>query len=182
MVLTRKKDDDKDSKDKVEDSTNTEEQIADFAQTCNFLQLLNFGVQEANSFSPRAESKSELRSDGEVNFGDKYPNSYLDIYYPGDIEVERPTYIYWHGGGHIFGDKNLGDPLSPNSDASMHMLDYICKQGFNFISVNYCFAPEYRYPAQILQYDQVLDYLHKHSAELHLRRSYIYYSMDNAIN
>ena len=102
MVLTRKKDDDKDSKDKVEDSTNTEEQIADFDQTCNFLQLLNFGVQEANSFSPRAESKSELRSDGvyvktEVNFGDKYPNSYLDIYYPGDIEVDRPTYIYWHG-------------------------------------------------------------------------------------
>ena len=64
MVLTRKKDDDKDSKDKVEDSTNTEEQIADFVQTCNFLQLLNFGVQEANSFSPRAEAKSELRSDG----------------------------------------------------------------------------------------------------------------------
>ena len=179
VVLTRKKDDDKDSKDKVEDSTNTEEQIADFDQTCNFLQLLNFGVQEANSFSPRAESKSELRSDGvyvktEVNFGDKYPNSYLDIYYPGDIEEDRPTYIYWHGGGHIFGDKNLGDPLSPNSDVSMHMFDYICKQGFNFISVNYCFAPEYRYPAQILQYDQVLDYLKKHSAELHL-------NMNNAI-
>ena len=33
--------------------------------------------------------------------------------------------------------------------------------------MNYCFAPEYRYPAQILQYDQVLDYLNKHSAELH---------------
>ena len=52
-------------------------------------------------------------------------------------------------------------------------LRYICliifaNNGFNFISVNYCFAPEYRYPAQILQYDQVLDYLNKHSAELHL--------------
>ena len=58
VVLTRKKDDDKDSKDKVEDSTNTEKQIADFDQTCLFLQLLNFIGQEANSFSPRAEAKS----------------------------------------------------------------------------------------------------------------------------
>ena len=48
------------------------------------------------------------------------------------------------------------------------MFDYIYKQGFNFISVNYCFAPKYRYPAQIIQYDQVLDYLNKHASELNL--------------
>ena len=34
-------------------------------------------------------------------------------------------------------------------------------------SVNYCFAPEYRYPCQILQYNQTLDYLNKHAEELH---------------
>ena len=62
----------------------------------------------------------------------------------------------------------MGDPISPNSDTVMHMLDYICKKGFNLISVNYCFAPKYRYPAQILQYDQVLDYLNKHATELNL--------------
>ena len=48
------------------------------------------------------------------------------------------------------------------------MFDYIYKQGFNFISVNYCFAPKYRYPAQIIQYNQVLDYLNKHASELNL--------------
>jgi len=129
IELTRKKDENKDSKEQSEEKDtnptsiiNTDEQIADYDQ-----QLLNFGGKEANSFSPRAEPKSELRSDGvyyrtEVNFGSEYPNSYLDIYYPGAVEEDRPTYIYWHGGGHIFGDKNLGDPLSPNSDASMHML------------------------------------------------------------
>ena len=180
VVFTRQKDEDGKSKENNEENisdtiinSNTDEQISEYDQTCLFLQLLNFGGKEANSFSPRAEPKSELRSDGvyyrtEINFGTKYPNSYLDIYYPGDVKEDRPTYIYWHGGGHIFGDKNLGDPLSPNSDTSMHMFDYICKQGFNFISVNYCFAPAYRYPAQILQYDQVLDYLNKHSAELNL--------------
>ena len=180
VVLARKKDEDKDSKEKSGESaiapttiSHTEEQIAEYDQTCLLLQLLSLGGKEPNSFSPRAEPKSELRSEGvyfrtEVNFGTEYPNSYLDIYYPGAVDEDRPTYIYWHGGVHIFGDKNLGDPLSPNSDTSMHMFDYICKKGFNFISVNFCFAPTYRYPAQILQYDQVLDYLNKHSTELNL--------------
>ena len=123
------------------------------------LQKGAFGDIPANSFEPRNPPKEEIRSDGvtvktEVNYSDKFPNSFLDIYYPGPIDEDRPTFIYWHGGGHIFGDKNLGDPLSPNNDVSMHMYDYICKQGYNFISANYCFAPEYRYPAQILQYDQ----------------------------
>ena len=139
----------------------------------SFIQLSSFAGKEANSFSPRAEPNETLREDGvfvktDINFGNTFPNSYLDIYYPGPIEEDRPTYIYWHGGGHIFGDKNLGDPLSPNSDTSMHMFDYIYKQGFNFISVNYCFAPKYRYPAQIIQYNQVLDYLNKHASELNL--------------
>ena len=48
------------------------------------------------------------------------------------------------------------------------MLDYICKKGFNLISVNYCFAPKYRYPAQIIQYDQVWDYLNKYATELNI--------------
>ena len=30
------------------------------------------------------------------------------------------------------------------------------------------FCPKYKYPAQIIQYNQVLDYLNKHSTELHL--------------
>ena len=150
-----------------------EEELADYDKLCLLLQLGSFSGKEANSFSPRDEPKEGLREDGvyvrtEINFGKQFPNSYLDIYYPGPIKEDRPTYIYWHGGGHIFGDKNLGDPISPNSDTIMHMLDYICKKGFNLISVNYCFAPKYRYPAQIIQYDQVLDYLNKHATELNL--------------
>lgn len=146
----------------------------DYDRLCLALQKGAFGTAEANSFEPRAEAKEERRSDGayiktEVQFGTEFPNSYLDIYYAGaEIDETRPTFIYWHGGGHIFGDKNLGDPLSPNADLSAYLYEYIRSQGFNFISVNYCFAPEYRYPCQILQYDQTLDYLNKHAEELHL--------------
>ena len=176
LLVRQKNDDDDDEKEEQnpEPTTeNTQEEIAEYDKICLLLQLSSFAGKEANSFSPRAEPNETLREDGvfvktDINFGNTFPNSYLDIYYPGPIEEDRPTYIYWHGGGHIFGDKNLGDPLSPNSDTSMHMFDYIYKQGYNFISVNYCFAPKYRYPAQIIQYDQVLDYLNKHASELNL--------------
>ena len=157
----------------TDESTESEEEIAEYDKTCLFLQMLSFGGKEANSFEPRDNPKDETRIDGvivktEINYSSEFPNSYLDIYYPGPVEQDRPTFIYWHGGGHIFGDKNMGDPLSPTSDVLMHMFGHICKQGFNFISVNYCFAPEYRYPAQIVQYDKCLDYLNKHASELHL--------------
>ena len=106
-------------------------------------------------------------------YGTEYPNSYLDIYYPGALEENRPTYIYIHGGGFIFGDKNGGDPISPNADSFMYMLDYIYKKGYNLISVNYCFSPQYRYPIQIIQCLQSLDYLNKHASELHLNMNKI---------
>ena len=154
--------------------------LNNYDSICLALQKGAFPGMEANSFEPRAEAKEEQRTDGayihtEVQFGTEFPNSYLDIYYAGtEIDETRPTFIYWHGGGHIFGDKNLGDPLSPNADLSAYLYEYIRSQGFNFISVNYCFAPEYRYPCQILHYNQALDYLNTHAEELHL-------NMDNVV-
>ena len=158
VLVTNKNDEDSNKETIPQPEPEPTDELAEYDQLCLLLQISSFAGKEANSFSPRAEPNETLREDGvfvktDINFGNTFPNSYLDIYYPGPIEEDRPTYIYWHGGGHIFGDKNLGDPLSPNSDTSMHMFDYIYKQGFNFISVNYCFAPKYRYPAQIIQYD-----------------------------
>ena len=136
---------------------------------CLSLQSSSFPGKEANSFSLRDEPKDELREDNvyiktEVMYGTEYPNSYLDIYYPGALEENRPTYIYIHGGGFIFGDKNGGDPISPNADLFMYMFDYIHKIGYNLISVNYCLSPQYRYPIQIIQCLKSLEYLNKHAS------------------
>lgn len=64
-----------------------EEELAEYDKLCLLLQLGAFPGKEANSFSPRAKPKEELRSNGvyvrtEINFGEQFPNSYLDIYYP----------------------------------------------------------------------------------------------------
>ena len=104
VLLVRKKNDDDDEKEEQnpEPTTeNTQEEISEYDQLCLLLQLSSFAGKEANSFSPRAEPNETLREDGvfvktDINFGNTFPNSYLDIYYPGPIEEDRPTYIYWH--------------------------------------------------------------------------------------
>lgn len=127
----------------------------------------------ANSFDPRAESADTTGENGvrtvtEICYGETFPNSYLDISCAGEDGGSRPTLIYLHGGGHVYGDKSSGDPLCPYSEHTRDLLDELCLSGFNVVSLNYCFAPEYRYPCQILQLDGALKYLREHARELGL--------------
>ena len=46
------------------------------------------------------------RSD--VKYGETYPNSFADIWYPDDSGKKRPVVVYFHGGGFIFGNKSAG--------------------------------------------------------------------------
>ena len=129
---------------------------------------------EYNSFEPRAAYGERIREDGvvyvnDVCFGNEYPNSYLDIWYPDqNKKVKRPTIIYLHGGGFIFGDKVVGDPMAVGAGRDLDFCAAMTKRGFNAISANYCFAPEYRFPAQIKQIDQMLGYITRHAEELGL--------------
>ena len=100
ITCPKKNDDDDEKEEQNPEPTteNTQEEIAEYDQLCLLLQLSSFAGKKANSFSPRAEPNETLREDGvfvktDINFGNTFPNSYLDIYYPGPIEEDRPTYI-----------------------------------------------------------------------------------------
>ena len=120
-----------------------------------------------NSVEPRKTPGEHMLNDGviyvnDVCYGGKYPNSHLDIYYPdGDKTVKRPTVIYLHGGGFIFGDKVMGDPLAAETGRDSDFCAEVAKQGYNVISPNYALAPEYHFPVQLEQVDQLLSYLTK---------------------
>ena len=128
-----------------------------FAKTC--------AGAPANSFKPRNAPGEHLREDGvlyvnDVCYGEKYPNSHLDIYYPdGDKTKKRPTMIYLHGGGMIFGDKISGDPLAEGTGSDIAFCAEVAKKGYNVVSANYALAPEYRFPVQLEQVDKMLQYL-----------------------
>lgn len=124
-----------------------------------------------NSYDPEKPSQKTVLEDGKVyindiQYGKEYPNSYLDIWYPDeDSSKKRPTIVYFHGGGFIFGDKNTGDPLAKGESAAMDMLREIVSRGYNLVNCNYALAPEYRYPVQVRQVNQVMGFLREHAGE-----------------
>ena len=56
----------------------------------------------------------------DIRYSETYPNSYFDLWRPDDSGERRPTIVYFHGGGFIFGDKSTGDPLRTIQRRNIH--------------------------------------------------------------
>lgn len=117
---------------------------------------------QSNSFEPDTQTVATVvdgaRLTNDVEYGSTLPNSFLDIYIADDDpSISRPTYIVIHGGGWIVGDKTDGAPSGNSGGASWAgpMLD----AGYNVVSVNYAFAPSYRFPTQTIQLGQAMQFL-----------------------
>ena len=137
------------------------------------IQKLSAGtVNTINSYEPLGEPMEGVKDNGqyiitEIRYTDIYPNSFLDITYPdGNRETQRPTFIYFHGGGFFGGSKSVGDPLA-ESDATA-LLDDICAEGFNLVNIDYVLVPEYHFPAPLVQANEAFCFLNDHAEEYHL--------------
>ncbi len=116
----------------------------------------------------KLENGMVCRSD--VKYGGTYPNSYADIWYPDDSGERRPVVVYFHGGGFIFGSKSTGDPLQTGG-GGVGKLAAIVQAGYILVNADYALAPRYRFPAQILQCDELMRFLITHREELRLDMS-----------
>jgi acetyl esterase/lipase len=80
----------------------------------------------------------------------------------GELDSDKPTFFYIHGGGWTAGDKMGGDP---NSDSKESYLPYHYKKvidsGYNVVAVNYALAPEYEHPSQVKQISKAVQFLQK---------------------
>lgn len=81
-----------------------------------------------------------------------YPSTYkkntYDLYLPKD-KKNVPVIIWVHGGSFIAGDKEGTRNFGP----------LMASQGYAFISINYEWAPEQKFPHQIIQLSQFITYL-----------------------
>lgn len=129
-------------------------------------------VNTRNLFDPLHEPLQAKKDNGqyiitEIKYSDDYPNSYLDITYPDEnMETQRPTLIYFHGGGFFGGSKCDGDPLA-DGDATA-LLDDICAEGFNLVKIDYALVPEYHFPTPLIQANEAFRFLMAHAGEYHL--------------
>lgn len=125
-----------------------------------------------NSFEPLNEPYKGIKENGqylisEIKYSEEYPNSYLDIIYPdNNIEVNRPTLFYFHGGGFFGGSKNMGDPLVASE--ATYLIDDIVSNGYNVVNVDYALVPDYHFPTPLIQMNQAISYIKEHAKEYHL--------------
>lgn len=135
-------------------------------------------VNTKNSYEPLREPYSGVKNNGqyviaEINYSTEYPNSFLDITYTNkNIEEDRPTLFYFHGGGFFGGSKNDGDPLAESDTTAL--IDDICAEGFNIVNVDYALVPEYHFPTPLIQANLAFEFMMNHAEEYHI-------NMDNVV-
>ena len=134
-------------------------------------------VNTKNLFEPLHEPLEAKKNNGqyiitEIKYSDDYPNSFLDITYPDEtVETQRPTLIYFHGGGFFGGSKCDGDPLAETDAAAL--LDDICAEGFNIVNIDYALVPDYHFPTPLIQANEAFRFLVVHADEYHLDMEHV---------
>lgn len=79
----------------------------------------------------------------------------LDVYRPGNIAGKLPVIVSIHGGGWVYGDKEI---------YQYYCMD-LAKRGFAVINYNYRLAPEHKYPASLIDTNLVFVWIKEHAEE-----------------
>ena len=133
--------------------------------------LKSMGLKSVNSFEPLHEPGRRMTDLGElwvndVRYGDTYPNSYCDIWFPDkDTKKKRPTIFYFHGGGFFFGSKTMGDPLAAKPAENERFISEFLREGFNLVNADYALTTDYIFPVPILQMNELFAFFLKHGEE-----------------
>lgn len=81
------------------------------------------------------------------------PMNLLDVYYPKGTCAALPTIINIHGGGWVYGDKEL----------YAHYCMRLAQRGFTVVNFSYRLAPEHKYPAPLQDICQVLHWVRENA-------------------
>lgn len=101
----------------------------------------------------------------DIKYGTRYPNSFMDIISINDNEL-HPVFFYIHGGGFTRGDKILAHPDDPSTaDFTYVSFNNMLEEGYNVVTINHAFAPDYLYPVQTYQVSEAMSFLLEHAIE-----------------
>ena len=90
-----------------------------------------------------------------LSYGVHGVDNLLDIYVPKGTETIQPTIVNIHGGGWVYGNKEI--------------YQYYCmglaQRGFVVVNINYRVAPETRFPGAVIDINNALKFIENHGAE-----------------
>ena len=93
-----------------------------------------------------------------IRYGAHGKWSLLDVYYPENTEGPLPTIVSIHGGGYVYGTKEI---------YRRYGMD-LAARGFAFVNFNYRLAPKWKFPAPLHDTNAVLEWVCRNARQFHL--------------
>ena len=91
----------------------------------------------------------------DIRYGENKKYHTLDICWPKRIEEELPIIISVHGGGYVYGSKEVYQFYAAS----------LAQMGFTVVNFNYRLAPKYKFPAPLEDLNAVIGWLLAHQKE-----------------
>ncbi len=111
--------------------------------------------RKRDSAIPLPEGITECRN---ISYGSHGSESLLDVYYPDGTAEPLPTIVSIHGGGYVYGSKEI---------YRRYGMD-MARRGFAFVNFNYRLAPKSKFPAPLADTNAVLEWVCQNARRYHL--------------
>lgn len=105
-----------------------------------------------------------------ISYGSHGKWSLLDVYYPDGTAEALPTIVSIHGGGYVYGTKEI---------YRRYGMD-MARRGFAFVNFNYRLAPKWKFPTPLWDTNDVMEWVCKNAVRYHLDPSRIILVGDSA--
>lgn len=93
-----------------------------------------------------------------ISYGPYGKDNLLDVYYPAGTEASLPTIVSIHGGGYVYGSKEIYRRFGMD----------MARRGFSFVNFNYRLAPKHKFPTPLADTNSVLEWVCKNHRRYHL--------------
>ena len=105
-----------------------------------------------------------------ISYGSHGSDSLLDVYYPDGTTQPLPTIVSIHGGGYVYGSKEI---------YRRYGLD-MARRGFAFVNFNYRLSPKWKFPTPLADTNAVLQWVVQNAQRYHLDPDRIFLVGDSA--
>ena len=93
-----------------------------------------------------------------ISYGCHGRDNLLDVYYPDGASGPLPTIVSIHGGGYVYGSKEIYQRYGMD----------MARRGFAFVNFNYRLAPKWKFPTPLADTNAVLEWVVHNAARYHL--------------
>lgn len=105
-----------------------------------------------------------------IRYGSHGNENLLDVYYPEGTATALPTIVSIHGGGYVYGSKEIYRRYSMD----------MARRGFAFVNFNYRLAPRWKFPTPLWDTNYVMEWICRNAERYHLDPSRIILVGDSA--